>query len=284
MYSEIPYRRPFYIGGGIDMADVTEQGSFAEHRLTADQIKIRKIGVYDLWQSLKEGYDDFRAKPSHIPFLILMYALFAVLWSLYMVGHELRYQAFPMVAGFNFLGPVVLIVLFEMSRRRERGLELRWGAAFGFIHSSSFAPILALSIVMMLLYVGWLYMAELIYFGLFGDYAPASMPEFIREVFTTRHGGALLMYGNLVGFLFAFTALSLSVVAFPLILDKPVTSFTAMAVSVKAVMSNISVMALWGLIVVAFLTLGATLFLIGLAVALPVLGHATWHLYRKIVE
>ena len=92
------------------------------------------------------------------------------------------------------------------------------------------------------------------------------------------------MYGNLVGFLFAFTALSLSVVAFPLILDKPVTSFTAMAVSVKAVMSNISVMALWGLIVVAFLTLGATLFLIGLAVALPVLGHATWHLYRKIVE
>ena len=72
------------------MADVTEQGSFAEHRLTADQIKIRKIGVYDLWQSLKEGYDDFCAKPSHIPFLILMYALFAVLWSLYMVGHELR--------------------------------------------------------------------------------------------------------------------------------------------------------------------------------------------------
>lgn len=266
------------------MIDVTEQGSFAEHRLTANQIKVRKIDVQDLWQSLKEGYDDFGAKPSLIPFLILMYALFAVLLSLYMVGQELRYQAFPMVAGFNFLGPVVLIVLFEMSRRRERGLELRWGAAFGFIHTSSFAPILALSIVMMLLYVGWLYMAELIYFSLFGNNTPASMSEFIREIFTTRRGGALMMYGNLVGFLFAFTALALSVVAFPLILDKPVTSFTAMAVSVKAVTSNMFVMAVWGLIVVAFLTLGAALFLIGLAVALPVLGHATWHLYRKMVE
>ena len=266
------------------MIDITEQASFAEHRLTADHIKIRKITIHDLWQSLREGYDDFRAKPSHIPFLILMYSSFAVLWSMYIMGEELRYQVFPMVAGFNFLGPVVLIVLFEMSRRRELGLELRWGAAFGFVHSSSFAPVLALSIVMMLLYVGWLYMAELIYFGLFGDNSPASMSEFIREVFTTRRGGALLMYGNLVGFLFAFTALSLSVVAFPLILDKPVTSFTAMAVSIKAVTSNIFVMALWGLIVVTLLTLGAAMFLIGLAVALPVLGHATWHLYRQMVE
>ena len=266
------------------MIDITEQDSFAEHRLTSDQIKIRKISVHDLRQSLRQGYDDFRTKPSHIPFLILMYASFAVLLSAYIMGEELRYQVFPVVAGFNFLGPVVLIVLFEMSRRRESGLELRWGAAFGFIHSSSFAPILALSIVMMLLYVAWLYMAELIYFGLFGNYTPASMLEFIQEVLTTRRGGALIMYGNFVGFLFAFTALSLSVVAFPLILDKPVTSFTAMAVSVKAVTSNMFVMALWGLIVVAFLTLGSALFLVGLAVALPVLGHATWHLYRKLVE
>ena len=266
------------------MIDITEQNAFAEHRLTADQIKVRKITVHDLWQSLKEGYEDFCAKPSHIPFVILMYALFAALWSLVTIGQELRFQVFPMVAGFNFLGPVVLTVLFEMSRRREQGLELRWDAAFGFVHSSSFAPILALSVVMMLLYVGWLYMAELIFYGLFGDNTPASMSAFIDELFTTQRGGALIMYGNLVGFLFAFAALSLSVVAFPLILDKPVTSFTAMAVSIKAVTSNMAVMAVWGVIVVTLLTVGAALFLIGLAVALPILGHATWHLYRKVVQ
>jgi len=267
------------------MIDITDEASlFAEQRLTADQIKIRKISVQDLWQSLKQGYDDFGAKPSLIPLLIIMYALFAVLFSLYMmVGEQLRYQLFPIVAGFNFLGPAVLIVLFEMSRRRERGLPLHWRAAFGFVHSSSFAPILALAVIMMLLYVGWLFMAEMIYFGLFGNNSPGSMAEFIGEIFTTRRGSALMVYGNLVGFLFAFTALALSVVAFPLILDKPVTSFTAMAVSIKAVTANIFVMAIWGLLVVALLLLGVLTFLIGLAVALPILGHATWHLYRKIV-
>ena len=126
-------------------------------------------------------------------------------------------------------------------------------------------------------------MAELIFFSLFESTMPESMSDFINQLFNTRHGGALIAYGNFVGLLFAFAAIALSIVAFPLTLDKPVTSFTAVSVSIRAFMSNTLVLTVWGVIVVAFMTLGAAVFLIGLAVTLPVLGHATWHLYRKLI-
>lgn len=256
---------------------------FEDISLSPDQIEIRQIGLNDIWQSLREGYADYGAKPSSIPLLVLFYSLFALLLTLFAFGEELRFLAFPMVAGFTFIGPLIAVVFFEMSRRREQGLELRWRKTLRFVHSSSFAPLLALSVVMMLLYVTWLYMAELIYFGLFGDSLPVSISDFAEQLFSTRHGGALIFYGNFVGFLFAFAAMAMSIVAFPIALDKPVTSITAITVSMKAFTSNIFVMAVWGMVVVALMTIGAAFFLIGLAVTLPVLGHATWHLYRKLV-
>ncbi len=252
--------------------------------LRLSEIGIRKIGVKDLWQALKEGYDDFNAKPSHLVFLCITYALFALFLTLFLTNQNLLHLAFPIVAGFTFLGPVVALGLFEMSRRRERGLDDTWGSAFGFVHTSSFAPILALTVVMMVLYVAWLYMAQLIYFGLFGTVPPESISDFVTQVLTTRRGGALIFYGNLVGFIFAVVVLSISVVAFPLLLDKQVSALTAVMASVKAVISNSFVMAVWGLIVAVLLAAGSLLFLIGLAVVLPILGHATWHLYRKLVE
>ena len=269
----------------VALTHYREEPAFEDICLSPKEIQIRKIGLNDLWQSLREGYEDFGAKPGPaVLLLILFYALAALIVTLFAFGVELRYLAFPMVAGFTLLGPIVAIGFFAMSRRREWGQELLWSAAFGFIHTSHFAPILALSILMMLLYVGWLYMAELIFFSLFGDNSLASMSAFINEVFTTRHGGALIAYGNFVGFLFAFAAIALSIVAFPLTLDKPVTSITAISVSLRAFSSNAYILAVWGLIVVVLLAIGAAIFLIGFAVALPVLGHATWHLYRKIIE
>ena len=238
----------------------------------------------DLWQSLKQGFDDFNAKPSHMVFLCVTYFLFALLLTLFLTGQNLLHLAFPMVSGFTLLGPVVLVGLFEMSRRRERGLDVAWSSVFNFVHSSAFAPILGLSVAMMLLYVGWLYMAQLIYFGTVGTVPPDSISDFVTQVLTTRRGGAFMFYGTLVGFIFAIAALAISVVAFPLALDKEVTAMTAVSTSIKAVISNSFVMAVWGLIVVLLLAAGSIVFLIGLAVVLPILGHSTWHLYRKLVE
>jgi uncharacterized membrane protein len=268
------------------MAELTQfnkESEFKEICLRHDQIQVRKINLGDLWLSLRQGYEDYSAKPSSIPLIILFYSLFALVFTLFSFGEQLRYLAFPLVAGFTLIGPLAAVIFFEMSRQRERGRIPRWGAAFRFIHTHSFAPILALSIVMTLLYVAWLYLAELIYFGLFAETPPTSMADFITQLFTTRHGGALIFYGNFVGFLFAFAAMAISVISFPLALDRPVTSFTAACVSIKAFTSNFYVLAVWGIIVVVLISLGTALFLIGLSVTLPVLGHATWHLYRKLV-
>jgi uncharacterized membrane protein len=240
--------------------------------------------VSDLRQALKEGYADFNARPTFGAFLFLVYPLFALLYTLFLRGGNLPYLAFPMIAGFTLLGPVVSVALFEMSRRRERGLDCTWRDAFGFVHSATFAPILGLSLVMMVLYVAWLLLAESLYFGLFGANPPATFGDFLERLVTTRPGFALILYGNVTGALFAFAALAISVVAFPLLLDKPVSLLTAMGTSIRAVASNMAVMLLWGLIVAVLLALGAAIFLLGLAAVLPILGHATWHLYRKLIE
>jgi len=267
----------------VELTHRNEESNFEDICLSSRQISVRQITIGDLTQSLRQGYADYGAKPGSIPLLILFYSLFALVFTLFAFGQELRYLAFPMVAGVTLIGPIIAIAFFEMSRRREQGKELRWRSAFNFIHTSSFAPILALTIMMAVLYLAWLFMAELIFFSLFETTMPASLSDFINQLFNTRHGGALIAYGNFVGLLFAFAAIALSIVAFPLALDKPVTSFTAVVVSIRAFMANTLVLTVWGLIVVGLMALGAVVFLIGLAVTLPVLGHATWHLYRKLI-
>ena len=126
-------------------------------------------------------------------------------------------------------------------------------------------------------------MAEFLWFGLYGADPPGSFSALLSDLMTTQRGHALVLYGNALGIIFACTALAISVVAFPLLLDKPTTSITAVGVSIRAFATNLFVMIVWGLTVVVLLAVGAAFLLVGLAAVLPILGHATWHLYRKIV-
>jgi uncharacterized membrane protein len=251
---------------------------------TAVHPVVRKIGLGDLKEALRRGLDDFSAMPSHAIFLCLIYPLVGMFLAALMLGYNVLPLIFPIVAGFALLGPVAALHLYELSRRREAGLEVAWGDAFDVLHSPSFPAIAAIGAVLFVLFLAWIATAQWLYQSLFGVLRPESMESFASEIFTTTTGWKLIVIGNAVGFVFALVAFTLSVVTFPLLLDRDVGAAEAVATSVRAVVANPITMGVWGVIVAALLGAGFLTLFVGLAVSIPVLGHATWHLYRRVVE
>ncbi|TMI99135.1 MAG: DUF2189 domain-containing protein [Alphaproteobacteria bacterium] len=252
--------------------------------LTQAQPKIRTIGLADLTDALARGWDDFRAMPSHAVFLCLIYPIVGFVMFRLALGANVLPLLFPLAAGFALIGPLAALGLYEMSRRREQGLDVSWKHALDVFRSPSLGAIIALGLLLVAIFLVWIAVAQAIYVASFG-YAPAaSMPDFVNQVLTTPAGWTLAIVGNGIGFLFAVLVLTLGVVSFPLLLDRDVGVATAVLTSVRAVLANPFTMAVWGLIVAALLLLGSLPAFIGLAVVMPVLGHATWHLYRKVVE
>jgi uncharacterized membrane protein len=245
---------------------------------------VRRISPGDLVDALAKGLEDFRAMPTHVVFLSLIYPLAGLAIARWTFGYQLWPLLYPLVAGFALIGPFAAIGLYELSRRRELGLDTSWKHAFDIAHSPSLPAITALGLLLFALFATWLAVAHGIYVANFGaDERPIALAEFVQRVLGTPQGRNLMIAGNAVGFLFALTAFALSAVSFPLLLDRNVGMATAIVTSVEAILRNPFTMALWGLIVAAGLALGALPFLFGLAVVMPVLGHATWHLYRKLV-
>ena len=174
--------------------------------------------------------------------------------------------------------------MWEVSRRRELGLDTFWTHVFGLRHSPSIPSILALGLLFLTFFICWQAAAESLYVWLFGPTAPESLRGFLIEVLNTSQGWTLIIFGNAIGCVFAVVVLSISVVSFPLLLDRNVGVAVAVRTSVEAVLASPVTMALWGLIVAASLVIGFFLLLVGLAFVVPILAHATWHLYRRVVE
>ena len=248
------------------------------------QPAIRRIGVKDLKDALKHGIADFSAMPSHAIFLCVIYPVIGILLAQLIFGYSILQFLFPLVAGFALIGPFAAIGLYELSRRREAGLDSSAGHALDVLHSPSIGAIVALGVLLMLIFLVWLASAHAIYVANFGYAAPTSIEQFVRDVFTTPAGWRLIVIGIGVGFLFAVLVLTISVVSFPLLLDREVGAAVALLTSIRAVLANPVPMAMWGLTVAVLLVAGSLPFLIGLTVAIPVLGHSTWHLYRKVVD
>jgi uncharacterized membrane protein len=244
---------------------------------------VARIGVADLWGALAGGFRDFAAFRTDVVFLCVLYPVAGLILARLAFGYHMLPLLFPLASGFALVGPFAAVGLYQMSRRREAGQETGWVDAFGVVRSPSFPAIVLLGLVLMAIFLLWLVAALKIYALTFGPASPATPAAFIHDVFTTRAGWILIGAGVGVGFLFAVLVLTISVVSFPLLLDRESGLDTAVLTSVRAVMANPGPMALWGLIVAAGLAIGSLPFLLGLIIVMPVLGHATWHLYRRAV-
>lgn len=248
------------------------------------QVTIRRIDLDDLREALARGVDDFRAMPTHAIFLCAIYPVIGLILARLAFGYSLLPLVYPLAAGFALIGPFAALGLYELSRRREAGLEASARHAFDVVHSSSAGALLALGALFIVIFGVWVAVANAIYVGNFGYAPPESVGAFLRDVFTTSPGWRLIIIGNGVGLLFAALVLTLGAISFPMLVDRDVGAATAVMTSVRAVLHNPMTFAVWGLIVAALLVIGSIPAFFGLAVVVPVLGHATWHLYRRTVD
>ena len=265
----------------------TYHSNVASHVRPADEVEaelsIRTIGLSDLFRALRLGWEDFEEMPSHALMLCVIYPVLGLVLARVVSGYSVLPLLFPLAAGFALLGPFAALGLYELSSRRERGESATAWDAFEVLRSPSFGAMLGLGTLLLALFVVWIATAEAIYVAAFGYGGAAGVSDFVYRILTTPQGWWLIVVGCGTGFLFALVALCLSVVSFPLMLDRHAGAFESMVTSLRVVARNPVPMAAWGLIVAALLVVGTIPAFLGLAVVIPLLGHATWHLYRETV-
>ncbi|WFU21000.1 DUF2189 domain-containing protein [Bradyrhizobium sp. CB1717] len=244
---------------------------------------IRTIRLSDLHEALRRGWEDFKAVPSHAIILCVIYPVLGLVLARVVMGYSVLPLLFPLAAGFALIGPFAALGLYELSSRRERYEEASAWDAMEVLRSPSFGAMLGLGTLLLALFVTWVATAQAIYVAAFGYEGVTGISDFLTRVLTTRQGWWLIVVGCGTGFLFALAALCLSAVSFPLMLDRHAGAFEAMVTSLRVVARNPVPMAAWGLIVAVLLALGTIPAFLGLAVVIPLLGHATWHLYRKVI-
>jgi uncharacterized membrane protein len=271
---------------------VEEAGRSVQHTSThlfSRPLTVNRIEIGDLKEVLVKGFDDFMAYRTDIIFLVIIYPIAAGVIGAAVLRHELIPLLFPVVSGSAILGPFVGIFLYALSRRRELNLQRHhvdshsWSNALTIGRARNFGAIVLLGAMLAAMYLIWLGAAFWIYRVTHGPQPIESAGRFVQDLFLTQAGWWLIAIGLAVGFLFAVIALMTTVVSFPLLIDRDVGLGTAVETSIRATLKNPVPIAAWGLVVVGGLIVGAIPLLIGLAVVMPVLCHASWHLYRKLV-
>jgi len=245
---------------------------------------IRTLTRSDLDASLRDGWADFREKRGDLLFIGILYPLIGLVTAAFATQNEAVPYLFPIAAGLSLLGPLVSTGFYELARRREAGLDASWSHFFEVVRRPAFPSIMFVGVILLGIFAAWVASAAILYLAFMGPEAPASIGAFLAELFGTARGWGLIIVGNLVGLGFAILVLALSVVSLPMLVDDHVDAGEAMRTSVAVARANPAMVARWGLTVAVLLVIGSLPAFLGLAVVLPVLGYATWHLYTRAVD
>lgn len=242
---------------------------------------LRRINISTGFECLMLGLRDFRAAPIYGLFFGGVYALsgWLLLWLLFVVS--MPYFAYPAALGFAFIAPFVATGVYEVSRRLEKNQPLSWRAILGTVWRQQDRDMGWMALVTGFAFFIWVNYAFIVYLLFFG-LRELQIENFLSSLATTK-GLYFLLLGNFVGAIMAAIVFSVGVISFPLLLDREIDFVTAMTTSVKAVMLNPFAMFVWAIIIALCMLVSVISVFITLPVILPVIGHASWHMYRKVV-
>jgi len=249
----------------------------------SEAVAVASIGFADLRIALARGWQDFKRAPRFGLFFGAVYALGGWLLVLSFVSLRLPWMAYPLVIGFALIGPFVATGLYEVSRRLEQDQPLTWPSVLGVVVAQHRRELGWMAFVMLFIFWIWMYQIRTLVAVFFGFQGFATFSGFLEAVLTTPNGWLFLLVGHGVGAIISLVLFALTVISCPLLLDRDVDVVTAMLTSIRAVVRSPLVMIAWGVFVVVSVVLAALSAFVGLLVVLPVLGHATWHLYRRAV-
>ncbi|MBT1159020.1 DUF2189 domain-containing protein [Aminobacter anthyllidis] len=245
--------------------------------------EIRALTVDDIRQSLSKGAADF----ANCPIIGLVIALVFVVIGLaittsLLVLHK-PWLIYPFAIGFPLVGPFAAVGLYEVSRRLEAGQVPTPGEVLKVIWAQRRREVSWMAFVMLFVFWVWMYQIRLLMALILGRMSYATLDRFADLVLTTPEGWIFLGLGHVEGAALALVLFSITVISIPMLLDREVDFITAMLTSIRTVLASPLVMLGWGLVVTLMVLAACVPFFLGLLVALPVLGHATWHLYRRAV-
>ncbi|MBL4756326.1 MAG: DUF2189 domain-containing protein [Rhizobiales bacterium] len=247
-----------------------------------NQIEIQTVTVDDLLDVLALGLRDFKAAPAYGLFFSGIYAVGGWVLILMLIEFDLPFLVYPLAAGFALIAPFIASGFYVVSSQLEKSEPLSWSIVFGTVKSMFDRDLGWMALVTGFSLFIWMDIAALMSFG-FMSFQSYSFTELLGIILTTPVGWAFLIIGNTAGAVIAFGVFSYSVISIPMLFDRDIDFITAMITSVRFVKRNPRVMAIWCFIIATLTTISLLSGLVGLFVTLPLLGHATWHLYRKAI-